>query len=67
MIEDGTIKVTPEDKVEQQPHILIESKSCGASSWKITRVIGDIDAKRSDTAFLFFTNGVILRHPLEGS
>ena len=44
------------------PRILIESKGYGATGSKMTDVIGDIkaiiDAKRADTAFLFFTDGV---------
>jgi len=44
------------------PRILIESKGYGATGSKQTDIIGDIEkiiaAKRSDTAFLFFTDGV---------
>ena len=44
------------------PRILIEAKGYGATGSKMTDVIGDIkaiiDAKRSDTAFLLFTDGV---------
>ena len=48
------------------PRILIESKGYGATGSKMTDVLGDIktiiEAKRSDTAFLFFTDGVTWRH-----
>ena len=41
---------------------MIESKGYGATGSKMSGVIGDIEkiiaAKRSDTAFLFFTDGV---------
>lgn len=44
------------------PRILIESKGYGATGSKMTDILGDIRgiiaAKRSDTAFLFFTDGV---------
>jgi hypothetical protein len=44
------------------PRILVESKGYGATGSKMTDVIGDIEkiiaAKRADTAFLFFTDGV---------
>jgi hypothetical protein len=44
------------------PQIVIEAKGYGATGSKMTDVIGDIekiiDAKRSDTAFLFFTDGL---------
>ena len=44
------------------PRILIEAKGYGATGSKMTDVIGDIkaiiDAKRADTAFLLFTDGV---------
>jgi hypothetical protein len=44
------------------PRILIEAKGYGATGSKMTDVIGDIEkiiaAKRSDTAFLFFTDGL---------
>jgi hypothetical protein len=44
------------------PRILIESKGYAATGSKMTDVIGDIEkiiaAKRSDTAFLFFTDGL---------
>ena len=44
------------------PRILIEAKGYGATGSKMTDVIGDIkaiiDAKRPDTAFLLFTDGV---------
>ena len=44
------------------PRILIESKGYGATGSKQTDVIGDVEkiiaAKRPDTAFLFFTDGV---------
>ena len=47
------------------PRILIESKGYGATGSKMSDVIGDIEkiiaAKRSDTAFLFFTDGVAWR------
>ena len=48
------------------PRILIESKGYGATGSKMTDVLGDIkviiEAKRADTAFLFFTDGVTWRH-----
>lgn len=44
------------------PRIIIESKGYGATGSKMTDVIGDIEkiiaAKRADTAFLFFTDGL---------
>jgi hypothetical protein len=44
------------------PRILVESKGYGATGSKMTDVIGDIEkiiaAKRPDTAFLFFTDGL---------
>jgi hypothetical protein len=44
------------------PRILIEAKGYGATGSKMTDVIGDIEkiikAKRSDTTFLLFTDGV---------
>ena len=44
------------------PRILIEAKGYAATGSKMTDVIGDIkaiiDAKRADTAFLLFTDGV---------
>ena len=44
------------------PRIVIESKGYGATGSKMSDVIGDIEkiiaAKRPDTAFLFFTDGV---------
>lgn len=44
------------------PQIVIESKGYGATGSKMTDVLGDIekiiDAKRADTAFLFFTDGL---------
>jgi DpnII restriction endonuclease len=44
------------------PRILIEAKGYGATGSKMTDIIGDIEkiiaAKRADTAFLFFTDGV---------
>ena len=44
------------------PRILIESKGYGATGSKMTDILGDIraiiDAKRKDTAFLFFTDGL---------
>jgi hypothetical protein len=44
------------------PRILIEAKGYGATGSKMTDIIGDIEkiiaAKRPDTAFLFFTDGV---------
>ena len=47
------------------PRILIEAKGYGATGSKMTDVIGDIkaiiDAKRADTAFLLFTDGVTWR------
>ena len=47
------------------PRIVIESKGYGATGSKMSDVIGDIEkiiaAKRSDTAFLFFTDGVTWR------
>jgi hypothetical protein len=45
-----------------RPRILIESKGYGATGSKMTDIIGDIEkiiaAKRPDTAFLFFTDGL---------
>lgn len=45
------------------PRILIEAKGYGATGSKMTDIIGDIvkiiEAKRPDTAFLFFTDGLI--------
>lgn len=47
---------------KSNPRILIESKGYGATGSKMTDIIGDIEkiiaAKRSDTAFLFFTDGL---------
>ena len=47
------------------PRILIEAKGYGATGSKMTDVIGDIqaiiDAKRADTTFLLFTDGVTWR------
>lgn len=47
------------------PRIVIEAKGYGATGSKMTDIIGDIraiiDAKRSDTAFLFVTDGVTWR------
>ncbi len=44
------------------PRILIEAKGYGATGSKMTDIIGDIEkiiaAKRPDTAFLFFTDGI---------
>jgi len=44
------------------PRIVIEAKGYGATGSKMTDVLGDIrkiiDAKRSDTAFFFFTDGL---------
>ena len=44
------------------PRIVIESKGYGATGSKMSDVIGDIEkiiaAKRPDTAFIFFTDGV---------
>jgi hypothetical protein len=44
------------------PHIVIESKGYGATGSKMSDIIGDIEqivrAKRSDTALLFFTDGL---------
>lgn len=44
------------------PQIVIEAKGYAATGSKMTDVIGDIDkiiaAKRADTAFLFFTDGL---------
>lgn len=44
------------------PQIVIEAKGYGATGSKMTDVIGDIEkiiaAKRADTAFLFFTDGM---------
>lgn len=44
------------------PRILIESKGYGATGSKMTDILGDIKAiiaaKRPDTAFLFFTDGL---------
>jgi hypothetical protein len=47
---------------KKSPRILIESKGYGATGSKMTDIIGDIgkiiSAKRPDTAFLFFTDGL---------
>jgi hypothetical protein len=47
---------------KDSPRILIESKGYGATGSKMTDIIGDIEkviaAKRPDTAFLFFTDGL---------
>ena len=47
------------------PRIVIEAKGYGATGSKMSDVIGDIEkiiaAKRSDTAFLLFTDGVTWR------
>ena len=47
------------------PRVVIESKAYGATGSKMTDVIGDIEkiisAKRSDTAFLFVTDGLSWR------
>ena len=47
---------------KSSPRIIIESKGYGATGSKMTDVIGDIEkiiaAKRADTAFLFFTDGL---------
>lgn len=44
------------------PRIVIEAKGYGATGSKMTDVLGDIEkiieAKRADTAFLFFTDGL---------
>ncbi|MCA6104310.1 DpnII family type II restriction endonuclease [Bradyrhizobium australafricanum] len=49
----------------EDPRIVIESKAYGATGSKMTDVIGDIEkiisAKRSDTAFLFVTDGLSWR------
>lgn len=46
----------------EAPRILIESKGYAATGSKMSDIIGDINAiiraKRSDTAFLFFTDGL---------
>ena len=50
---------------KNDPRIVIESKGYSATGSKMSDVIGDIEkiivAKRSDTAFLFFTDGVAWR------
>jgi hypothetical protein len=47
---------------KREPRILIEAKGYGATGSKMTDVIGDIEkiiaAKRSDTTFLLFTDGL---------
>jgi hypothetical protein len=47
---------------KSDPRIIIEAKGYGATGSKMTDVIGDIakiiEAKRADTAFLFFTDGL---------
>jgi DpnII restriction endonuclease len=47
---------------KETPEIVIEAKGYGATGSKMSDIIGDvqaiIDAKRSDTAFLFFTDGL---------
>ena len=46
----------------EEPRIVVESKGYGATGSKMTDVIGDIEkiiaAKRSDTPFIFFTDGL---------
>lgn len=48
--------------LKSNPQIVIEAKGYGATGSKMTDVIGDIEkviyAKRKDTAFLFFTDGM---------
>lgn len=50
---------------KESPRILIEAKGYMATGSKMSDVVGDIDAiivaKRHDTAFLFFTDGVTWR------
>lgn len=45
-----------------EPRIVVEAKAYGATGSKMTDIIGDIEkiisAKRQDTAFLFFTDGL---------
>ena len=47
---------------KSEPQIVIEAKAYGATGSKMTDVIGDIEkiisAKRHDSAFLFFTDGL---------
>ena len=47
---------------KSNPQIVIEAKGYGATGSKMTDVIGDIEkimaAKRADTSFLFFTDGL---------
>jgi hypothetical protein len=47
---------------KSNPQIVVEAKGYGATGSKMTDVIGDIEkiieAKRADTAFLFFTDGL---------
>jgi hypothetical protein len=51
---------------KNQPRIVIEAKAYGATGSKQTDVLGDIlkiiEAKRQDTAFLFFTDGLTWRN-----
>lgn len=58
----GTAKCDFAIPSKQAPRIVIESKAYGATGSKMTDVIGDIEkiitAKRPDTAFLFFTDGL---------
>lgn len=50
---------------KETPEIVIEAKGYGATGSKMSDIIGDvqaiIDTKRSDTAFLFFTDGLTWR------
>lgn len=59
---DGTAKCDFAIPSKDFPSILIESKGYGATGSKMSDVIGDIQkiiaAKRPDTAFLFFTDGI---------
>lgn len=47
---------------KSDPRIVIEAKGYGATGSKMTDILGDIEkiiaARRSDTAFLFFTDGL---------
>ncbi|WP_211100123.1 DpnII family type II restriction endonuclease [Azospirillum halopraeferens] len=49
----------------EAPRIVVEAKGYGATGSKMTDIIGDIEkiiaAKRPDTAFLFFTDGLTWR------
>jgi hypothetical protein len=61
----GTAKCDIAIPDRNNPRILVEAKGYGATGSKMTDIIGDIErivaAKRSDTTFLFFTDGLTWR------